>query len=121
MFDGMSMFYYIKDLKFEIYSLFNKFLFFMILIPIIINTVTLYLLEIIIRNGEISIAKAKNLLPSILNRYINYLIKVTKNKELLSYYIGRCKAELVFYLIILILYFLLLNFCLIIKLFQLFN
>jgi hypothetical protein len=103
-FDGMSMIYYIKNLKNEIYYFyyFKIFLLFIILIPIIINSIILYLLKSIEKKGEISIP---NFLPSILNRSINYLVKVGKNKELLSYYKERCKSELVFYVIILILYF----------------
>ena len=108
MFDGMSLIYYIKDLKNDIYYYyFKNFLFFIILIPITINTITLYLLDKIERKDERSNHK---LFPSILNRYVNYLIKVGENKELLSYYKGRCIAELVFYVIILILYFICLMF-----------
>lgn len=107
MFDGTSLIYYIKDLKNEIYySYLNYFLLFIILVPIFINGIILYLLGIIEKNGEISIPK---ILPSILNRYINYINKIGKNKELLSYYKGRCKAELGLYLVILILYFYLFN------------
>src|ERR1700742_3177832 len=92
MFDGMSMIYYIKDLKNEIYySYLNYFLLFTILVPIFINGIILYLIGIIEKTGEISIPK---ILPSILNRYINYINNIGKNKELLSYYKGRCKAEL---------------------------
>ena len=71
------------------------------------NAITLYLLVKIERKSEISIHK---LFPIILDRYINYLIKVGNNEELLSYYKGRCKAELAFYVIILILYFISLKF-----------
>lgn len=107
MFDGTSLIYYIKDLKNEIYySYLNYFLLFIILVPIFINGIILYLLGIIEKNGEISIPK---ILPSILNRYINYINKIGKFKKLLSYYKGRCKAELGLYLVILILYFCLFN------------
>lgn len=103
MFDGMSMIYYIKDLKNEIYYYYlNYFLLFTILVPIFINGIILYLLGKIEKTGEISIPK---ILPSILNRYINYINNIGKNKELLSYYKGRCKAELGLYVVILILYF----------------
>ena len=109
MFDGMSLIYYIKDLKNDMYFFcyFNIFLLLIILIPIIINSFILYLLIKIERKGEISNPK---LFPSILNKYINYLIEVGKNKELLSYYKDRCKSELVFYVVILILYFICLMF-----------
>ena len=109
MFDGMSLIYYIKDLKNDMYFFyyFIIFLLFIILIPIIINSFILYLLNKIERKGEISNSK---LFPSILNKYINYLIEVGKNKELLSYYKDRCKSELVFYVVILILYFICLMF-----------
>ena len=75
------------------------------MVPIFINGIILYLLGKLEKKGEISIPKNK-LLPGIFNRFINYLMKISKNKELLSYYKGRCKAELVFYVVILILYFL---------------
>ena len=102
-FNGMSLIYYIKnDMPTqinEIYYYFKIFLLFIILVPIIMNAITLYLLVKIERKSEISIHK---LFPIILDRYINYLIKVGNNEELLSYYKGRCKAELAFYVIILI-------------------
>lgn len=106
MFDGMRMMYYIKELKNDIYSSYlNYLLLLFILVPIFINGIILYLLGKLEKKGEISIPKNK-LLPGIFNRFINYLMKISKNKELLSYYKGRCKAELVFYVVILILYFL---------------
>ena len=107
----MSFIYYIKNATFatlinDIYNnknyYFKIYLFFIILIPIIISSIMLFLLNIIERKGDISIPK---FLPSKLNRGINYLVKVGENKELLSYYKERCKSELVLYVIILILYF----------------
>ena len=77
-----------------------NFLLFIILIHIIINGITLYLLDIIERKGDISI---QNLFPIILNGYIYYLIKVGKNKKLYTYYKNKCKVELVFYFINLLL------------------
>ena len=110
MFDGTNLIYNIKDLNIERYYSFLKyFLLFIILIPIIINAITLYLLGKIEIKGEISIP-AHKFFHIILNRHIHYLIKIGNNKELLSYYKGRCKAELVFYVIILILYFICLIF-----------
>ena len=111
MFDGMSLIYYIKDLinltYYNYHYYFKGFLLFLILIPITVNAITLYLLDIIEKKDKISNHK---LIPSILNRYINYLIKDGNNKELLNYYKGRCKAELIFYIFILILYFISLKF-----------
>lgn len=84
------------------------FLTFIILIPIIIKGITLYLLDIIERKGDISI---QNLCPIILNGNIYYLIKMGKIKELFfTYYENKCNTELVFYVIILILYFICLIF-----------
>lgn len=107
MFDGMSMIYYIKDLKNDIYFSYLKYLLLLfILIPIFINGIILYLLGKVEKKGDISIPK---LLPGMFNRFISYILKIGKNKELLTYYKGRCKAELVFYVVILILYFYLFN------------
>ena len=109
--DGMSLMYYIKNLKNEIYNIyyFKIFLFVVILIPIIINIIIIYLLNIIERKGNILIP---NFLPNKLNRSIISLVEMSKNKELFIYLKDRCKSELVFYLIILILYFIFLIFVL---------
>ena len=74
-------------------------LLFLILIPITVNAITLYLLDIIEKKDKISNHK---LIPSILNRYINYLIKDGNNKELLNYYKSYSWAELKFYVVILV-------------------
>lgn len=104
-FDGKSLIYYIKDLKKDMYIYYLKyFLLFIILVPIVINVITLYFLGKKEKNGEINILK-KNIFSSILNRYIYYINIIGKNKELLSYYKSRCQAELGFYVFILILYF----------------
>src|SRR5579875_3659459 len=111
MFDGMSMIYCIKDLKNEIYFSYLKYLLLLfILVPIFINGIILYLLRKLEKNGEISLTLTlTKILPGIFNRFISYIMKIGKNKELLTYYKGRCKAELVFYVVILILYFYLFN------------
>lgn len=107
LFDGMSMIYYIKDLKNDMYYSYLKYLLLLIiLIPIFINGIILYLLGEIDKKGEISIPK---LLAGILNRYISYIMIIGKNKQLLTYYKSRCKAELGFYVVILIFYFYLFN------------
>ena len=69
------------------------------IIPIIINAMILYLLDKVEKKGYISIPKY---LPNILKRFINYLIYIGKNKELLNYYKGRCRAELLFYVVLLV-------------------
>ena len=56
-------------------------------IPIIINAILLYLLAKVESKGYISIPKFS---PNVLKRFIKYLIKIGKNKELLNYYKGRC-------------------------------
>lgn len=106
-FDGIYLIYYIKDLIND-YSYLKKLLLFIILIPTIINGITLYLLYKIEKKkkseGDISNHK---LLPNVLKNYITYLIKVVNNKELFSFYSRRgerCHTELVFYVIILIMY-----------------
>ena len=73
MFDSMSLIYYIKDLKKDMYTYYLKyFLLFTILVPIFINVITLYFLGKKEKNDEIYIPK-KNIFSSILNRYINYI------------------------------------------------
>lgn len=100
MLDGFSNF---NELNNEIYySYFKLFLFLSIIIPILINVITLYLMWLIERKGYISTPK---LFPSILNRFISYLIKISKNKELLSYYKTRSYVEILFYAVILLLFF----------------
>jgi hypothetical protein len=124
MLDGMSFIYYIKDLRNNMFFV-KYFILFIILIPIFINVITLYFIRKIEKTGKISIQQqTKNnlFLPpsllalrrakqslSIFNKYINYINKIGKNKELLKYYKGRCRAESVFYIFILILYFTFLN------------
>lgn len=58
MFDGMSLIYYIKDLINDTYYnyhyYFKGFLLFLILIPITVNAITLYLLDIIEKKDKIS-------------------------------------------------------------------
>ena len=91
--DGISLLYYINYL--------SIFIFFMLLISIVISGIILYLFNIIEKKGNILIP---NSLPNIFKRFINYLVQISKNKELFNYYKEWCKSELVFYLIILILY-----------------
>ena len=108
----MSLIYYIKDLKNVMYIYYLKyFLLFTILVPIFMNVIALYFLDKTEKTGKISILQStknknqkKKILPSLLNRYINNINNIAKNKELLNYYKGRCKAELVFYVVIIILY-----------------
>lgn len=115
MLDGMSFIYYIKDLRNNMFFV-KYFVSFIILIPVLINVITLYFISKIEKTGEISIQQhTKNNISlrlrslSIFNKYINYINKIGKNKELLKYYKGRCRAESVFYIFILILYLTLLN------------
>ncbi len=84
------------------------------MIPIFINVITLYFIRKIEKTGEISIQQqTKNTVSlrslSIFNKYINYINKIGKNKELLKYYKGRCRVESVFYIFISILYLTFLN------------
>ena len=72
------------------------------MVPIFINGILLYLLDKIEKNGVLPIYQNK-ILASMLNGYINYINKIGQNKELLNYYKGRCKGELLFYNIIIIL------------------
>lgn len=73
-----------------------------ILVPIFINGITLYLLDKIENTGILPKYQNK-ILANILNKYISYINNIVKDKKLLSYYKGRCKEELIFYNIIIIL------------------
>lgn len=100
-FFDISFIFYIKSMINNNYYL-KYFLLLTILIPIFINGITLYLLEKLNKTGKISIPQNK-ILAGALTRYINYINYIGKNKELLNYYKGRCKGELIFYNILIIL------------------
>ena len=96
MLDGMSVIYYIRDLRNNMFFV-KYFILFIILIPIFINVITLYFIRKIEKTDEISIQQqTKNNISlrslSIFNKYINYINKIGKNKELLKYYKGKCRA-----------------------------
>ena len=71
----------------------------LIFIPIIVNAIFLFMLYKVESKGYISIPKFS---PNILKRFINFLKKTNKNKELLNYYKGQSWAELKFYVVILV-------------------
>ena len=99
-FDGLSYIYYYKNLYIQfLYHYYMLILLILNIIPIIINAIILYLLSKVESKGHISIPKFS---PNILKRFINYLIYIGKNKELLNYYKGRCRAELLFYVVLLV-------------------
>ena len=86
-FDGLSYIYYYKNLYIQfLYDYYMLILLILLLIPIIINAIFLYLLAKVESKGYISTPKFS---PKILKRFINYLIKIGKKKELLKYYKGQ--------------------------------
>ncbi len=66
-----------------------------VLIPVFFNGVVLILLFILKKKENISVPE---FLPNILKKIISYLIRISKNKELLNYYKGRGYAEMYFLL-----------------------
>lgn len=113
--NGINLINY-KVFNYEnIYSYLRLLLLISILIPIIINTIILYLFVIIERKGKISIPILCASHPPLAkhegpgqqnkrtNKFIGYLVEICKNKELLNYYKIRNKGEILFYLLILLL------------------
>lgn len=85
-FDGLSFIYYYKNWIYKIYYPYYKLILLILnIIPIIINAIFLFMLAKVESKGYISIPKFA---PNILKRFINYLIKIGKDKELLNYYKG---------------------------------
>lgn len=77
-----------------------------ILIPMIINSIMLYILTRKNKTGtEKNNLKAQDkYLPAIIEKLRNLLRNIVNNKELKIYYISRCKAELFIYILIFIIY-----------------
>ena len=100
MYDGMSIMYYIINMKKYI----NYLLVFSMLVPILINGIILYLLH---KKGKISIPSqiAQNkILAIILNRFIIFINRIKEKKSLISYFKSRCKSEIFLYVVIFIIY-----------------
>ncbi len=77
-------------------------LLFAIFIPILINVIILFLLAIIEWKGNVKYLTESKIIPNIFKRFINYLLKIVNNKELLTYYKNRGFAEISLYVVILL-------------------
>lgn len=83
------------------------------IIPIMINIIILLLLRTLDKNGNDSVLinSLSRLFPNFLNivqsskSFINYLIKIVNNKELLNYYKSRGYLEILFYVALLLMVF----------------